>query len=131
MNINDTLTSVGAVVSACGSRTTCVPPPTDTDEDFLVECTPLQLAAVLQVLEDAGYNQDVGEHIDDYDGDDLGELFNSFRKGDTNYIVTWDAGFAERHRRATKLCKYLNLLDKKHRIAVFQVVLYEVICEHE
>lgn len=48
----------------------------------------------------------------------------SWRKGKLNFIVTKNEDFIRKHKLATYVCKSLNLLNKKHRILVFQAILY-------
>ena len=103
-----------------GSRVTCDPPPSDTDEDFLVFD---QDGSAIEHLEAHGFQSEGNPEF--YTGNDNGE-FRSLRRGDTNVIVTPDREFFERFRTATELAKRFNLLEKSDRIALFQAVLYGV-----
>lgn len=116
------LRTLGCVVEPCGSRVTCDPSPTDTDQDYLVQSKrdEASVAAVVDALSEHGFQWEGGEHYQMAMSSD----FMSWRKGDVNFIVTSNPGFADRHRAATSVCKLLNLMDKKHRIALFQAVLY-------
>jgi hypothetical protein len=124
-------------VEPCGSRATCDPAPKDTDADFLVvipqydteldagldftsKKRPDKIADVEMLLTKAGYVWEGSAHYQDMIGND----FLSFRKDNTNLIVTASAVFAKRHRAATAVCKRLNLMQKTDRVAVFQAVLY-------
>tara|TARA_R110000764_G_C10896676_1_gene370937 strand:+ start:393 stop:755 length:363 start_codon:yes stop_codon:yes gene_type:complete len=99
-----------------GSRVTCSPPPTDTDEDFLVFDRWSRQTAKLRKL---GFRT---ESADKYSGK-LSQFF-SYRKGDTNVIVTGSREFYTRFVEATKLATTLNLMDKEDRISLFKYVLY-------
>lgn len=109
-------------VEPCGSRVTCDPAPTDTDQDYLVEVKDDEktIAQVVNRLDSFLFHWEGGEH---YQQAMTGD-FMSWRRGDVNLIVTANAAFAERHRTATALCKRLNLLNKDDRVALFQAVLY-------
>lgn len=67
----------------------------------------------------AEFNKEGGES---YTGQT--NVFNSWRRGDVNLIVTTDPQFARKHRAANKVCKALNLMAKADRVLVFQAVLY-------
>lgn len=109
----------GRLALPVGSRVTCSPPPTDTDEDWLV-LTPRDAA---ESLIDAGFTQDGSPQF--YTGNDNGG-FRSWRRGDLNIVTTQDAVFFDRFQTATALAKRFNLLVKADRIALFQAVLYGV-----
>lgn len=120
----------GCVAEPCGSRTTCRPPPMDTDSDWLVylpgrslaPASKTQIADLDEALHDAGFViEGGGEHYQTMVGSD----FCSYRRGVTNLIVTARADFAERHRLATALCTSLNTMVKGDRIKIFQAILYE------
>ena len=98
-----------------GSRETCDPPPTDTDEDFLVlvNC----VANTFTSLERKRFRQ--------YKGDAYGEsVFSSWRLGDTNAIVTEYEDFAGKFLEASEIAKEENLMRKQDRVDLFQKVLY-------
>lgn len=121
--LTNILVGLGCVVRPCGSRVTCNPAPKDTDADYLVQMERTDTDTVGRVVNElsaAGFKWEGGEHYKDAAASD----FMSWRKDDTNLIVTANAGFANRHRVATALCTRLNLLDKADRIALFQAVLY-------
>ncbi|MCD5994191.1 hypothetical protein KDX38_10820 [Pseudomonas sp. CDFA 602] len=109
-----------------GSRVTCDPAPTNTDQDVLV-LTDLDLfenhlkpRLVEYDFENDG--SDCGD-ISEYLGED--ELtFQSFSHGDLNLIVTFSDQFYRRFLAATSIAKMLNLMSKGQRIALFQAVLY-------
>lgn len=118
----DQLRHLGCIVGKCGSRVTCNPPPTSTDQDYLVEAFN-GLAPVRDYLKACGFEWETGGESYAATADEP-ITFQSWRRGDDNLIVTDDHVFAMRHRAATSVCKRLNLLDKADRIAVFRAVLY-------
>lgn len=98
-----------------GSRVTCSPPPTDTDEDWL--CYVKDIDVFIEMAIKMGY--DTGEsHYGEI------EHFVSVRKGDINLIITQDMSFFNKFIWASNLAKRFNLLNKEDRIALFQGVLY-------
>jgi len=123
------LAAHGCVMEPCGSRTTCDPPPMDTDSDWLVflpgrslaQATERQIADLDTALHDADFQLEGGEHYQRMVAGD----FCSYRRGVLNLIVTARADFAERHRLATALCTSLNTMHKGDRIKIFQAILYE------
>lgn len=104
---------------AVGSRYTCNPPPLDTDEDYLVLVSGDPYAELMQ----AGFDQDGSPEF--YTGNDAGG-FRSWRKGNLNVITTESHEFYGKFMKATHLAKRFNLLEKRDRIALFQVILYDV-----
>ena len=115
------LHNAGCVIERCGSRVTCDPAPTDTDQDWLVVVpnNSADISSAVENLSMSGFQWEGGEHYQSAAGN-----FMSWRKADVNLIVTANTDFAEKHRAATHICKRLNLLNKPDRIAVFQAVLY-------
>ena len=111
-------------VEPVGSRVTCNPPPTDTDEDFLVCCFN---GSADSHLKEQGFKQEGSPQF--YTGNDDGQ-FKSFRRGETNVIVTPFLEFFEKFRAATHIAKRLNIMAKSDRIALFQAVLYGVKVEN-
>lgn len=116
------LREIGCEVELTGSRAICDPPPTDTDQDWLVltMASEADVRLVVNKLGEAGFHWEGSQHYQQVAASD----FMSWRKGDLNLIVTANLTFAERHRAATSVCKRLNLLAKDDRVAVFQAVLY-------
>lgn len=109
-----------------GSRVICNPPPTDTDEDFVVLCKPSVCAFdILEHLEGLGYTTSSGkdEYADMGDFDNH-EGFMSFKKGEINYILTQSVEMYEGFMLATVEATEKNLLDKGERIKVFRKHLY-------
>ena len=102
-----------------GSRVTCDPAPTDTDEDWLV----LVREVPVEKLQEAGFSQEGTPEF--YTGNDAGG-FRSWRKGEINLITTQSDEFFRLFLTATYLAKRFNLLRKQDRIALFQAILYGV-----
>ena len=99
-----------------GSRVTCVPAPTDTDEDVLLLTDDLNML-IADCIE-VGFTRD-GDHTASYPTG-----FVSLRNGTMNFIVTDDEEFFKKFMLATHVCKSLNLQAKLNRICVFQAILY-------
>ena len=118
-DIRDALPGVLIGLKAVGSRVTCVPAPTNTDEDWLV----LVLKDPENELTVAGFVMEGNPEF--YTGNDNGG-FRSWRKGEINLIVTQDSFFYSLFETATELARRFNLQDKSDRIALFQAVLYQV-----
>jgi hypothetical protein len=100
----------------CGSRVTCNPPVTGTDQDVLVRINRIYLGDVAKALYGDGWNLGGSGQADDD--------FESWTKGDINLILVWDLDFYARHACATALCRGLNLLAKGDRCVVFRAMLY-------
>lgn len=109
-----------------GSRVTCDPAPTDTDQDVLVLTDLTMWRAHLEpLLVDGGFEKggsDCGDSAGYMSGCPLS--FQSFTLGELNLIVTFDAEFYRRFLAATGVCKHLNLMPKSDRVMLFQAVLY-------
>lgn len=110
-----------------GSRVTCDPAPTDTDQDVLVLTNDELWAEHLGVgLAASGFEKggsDCGNQAD-YMANPTPMSFQSFTLDDLNLIVTFDPEFYRRFMAATGVSKQLNLLDKQDRVTLFQAVLY-------
>lgn len=126
-----------AVIKAmlCGSRVTCVPAPTDTDQDVIV---------LVRDINDTAKDSKHPKHYKEYvksievplmsagyvcggsgEGDDE---FESWTKGEVNLILTADPNFYARFVAATTVARRLNILDKEDRKALFRSVLYSEPC---
>jgi len=113
----------GAIVVPVGSRVTCNPPPTDTDEDYLVLTKDKE--AAVKALQVMGFEYSTDpEKIAEYNrlGETSGYSFVSLFFGDINYIVTDSVFFFERFLTATHVCKTLNLLKKEERVMVHEAI---------
>jgi hypothetical protein len=99
-----------------GSRVTCTPAPTDTDEDVLLLTDDLN--TLIGDCIEVGFDRD-GDHKASYPTE-----FVSLRSGTINFIVTDNEEFFEKFMLATHVCKSLNVLNKSDRITVFQAILY-------
>lgn len=114
-----------------GSRVTCNPAPTDTDEDYLCMLAP-ELHDQCDVsfdakMIDAGWRLGGSKPTDETAIPD-DQVFWSYTKGDVNLIVTKSPVFFSRFLAATSVSKRLNLMRKADRIALFQAVLYGNAC---
>lgn len=110
-------------VTPVGSRVTCSPPPLDTDRDWLVLIDGADENKLMEYLSAAQW--EIGGSLPDGENNTPPECrFISFTKGVENVIVTSSEEFHRRFIAATSVAKTLNLLDKAHRIALFQAVLY-------
>lgn len=109
-------------IVAVGSRVTCNPPPTDTDEDYLVL---VGEDFTYETLFDAGFEIGGSEIVDPCEG--YFDFFQSFKKEDSNvnYIITSEAKFFEDFVFASNIAKKLNLSEKQQRVNLFQIVLYD------
>lgn len=109
-----------------GSRVTCDPAPTDTDQDVLVLTNDQLWAEQLGIgLAASGFEKDgsdCGNQVDYLAGTKMS--FQSFKLDDLNLIVTFDPEFYRRFQAATGVAKQFNLLSKDDRITLFQAVLY-------
>ena len=111
-------------VTPVGSQITCNPKPVGTDIDYLI-LTDKSIA--IPHLKKEGF---IEEGLPDfYTGNDNGG-FVSMRKGLTNVILTSDIEFYNKFLQATELAKKFNLIHKKDRISLFQVILYDVKVEN-
>jgi len=99
-----------------GSRVTCSPAPTDTDEDVLLLTDDLN--TLIGDCIEVGFTRD-GDTKTSYP---VG--FVSLRNGTMNFIVTDNEEFYKKFMLATHVCKFLNLKSKVDRICVFQAILY-------
>ena len=99
-----------------GSRITCNPAPTDTDEDVLLLTDDLE--TLIGDCIEVGFTRD-GDTKASYP-----EGFVSLRNGSMNFIITDDEEFYKKFMLATHVCKSLNLMEKNNRITVFQAILY-------
>lgn len=117
--VRDTMRHRVSRMQRVGSRVTCSPAPTDTDEDWLV----LMRGNPSEDLAALGFTKDKGPKF--YTGSDAGG-FRSWRKGELNLITTEEPRFYDLFVTATALAKRYNLLAKGDRIALFQAVLYGV-----
>lgn len=118
-------TMEGVLIEPCGSQYTCNPkPPLDySDVDFLVYCPDVDYALGFEkLLAKQGYKLSEMENYDD-----VKLWFLSWKKHVDgtiyNYIVTTKKPWYHAFIRARNLCKELNLMDKKQRIAVHEAFL--------
>lgn len=116
-------------ITAVGSRVTCNPPPTDTDQDWLVLVDDKDFDKFAKDLIAQGWQ--VGGSLISNDANYLppNQRFNSFTLGVDNVIATASQEFHDRFLSASATAKHLNLLNKEDRIALFQSVLYAAVCD--
>lgn len=119
-------------IEPVGSRVTCSPAPTDTDQDFLVLCK--NESCFYDLIENLRYVHDYelcgdGDYFVPADEGFQEDYFQSFRKGDLNYILTWHQEFFNDFMKATSIAKEYNLLHKHERVSLFQWVLYDNFCD--
>jgi hypothetical protein len=108
----------------CGSRVTCSPAPTGTDEDFVILALEGNFSRLRDRLENDGWELGGSKIPDEANTIDPQDRFASWKLDDVNLIVTASPSFFDRFMAATSVCKKLNLLSKDDRIMVFQAVLY-------
>lgn len=108
-------------IVAVGSRVTCNPPPTDTDEDYLVL---VDEDFEYETLIDHGWDLGGSEILDASEMDETN--FQSFKNSDSsvNYIITDNEDFFDQFIYASNVSKKLNLLEKRQRVDLFQIILY-------
>jgi hypothetical protein len=108
----------------CGSRITCNPAPTDTDRDFLVQVPAEHWMAFSNTLCADGWMCGGSEIPDDANNTPVEDRFQSYTYGENNIIATISPAFYDRFVLATVVSTRLNLMDKSHRIVLFQALLY-------
>lgn len=104
-------------IEPVGSRVTCSPPPTDTDQDWLCLLYPtMDMGDFCMVLSD-----------NEWDGDDsyTGSLWESFKNGENNLLITKEVSYFNAFMAATAEAKRLNLMLKEDRIALFKKMMPE------
>jgi hypothetical protein len=104
---------------ACGSRVTCDPAPTDTDEDWLLTVASTLLAVeVGKWLVSYGWVKEgtTARYSNDKD-------FISYRAGELNFIVTSNPEFSKNFKLATGVCKQMNILEKEDRRNIFEAIM--------
>lgn len=110
-------------IEPVGSRVTCNPAPTDTDQDYLVLVKGSKLYKLFEILKIRDYTCG-GSCPNNFEDSDGG--FQSFKNksGDINYIITTSKVFFKRFMAASSVAKRFNLLKKDDRITLFDAVLY-------
>jgi len=106
------------VMVPVGSRRTCNPPPTDTDDDYLVLCNDAKQA--VRSLKELGFEppENIAEYIALHDCS-----FTSLRFGELNFIVTDDVQWFDKFLTASYFAKKYNVMDKAERIELFDCVM--------
>lgn len=106
------------VMVPVGSRRTCNPPPTDTDDDYLILCEDRNQTA--KSLKELGFEppENIEEYIALHNCN-----FISLRFGELNFIVTDDVQWFDKFLTASYFAKKYNVTDKKDRIELFDSVM--------
>jgi len=107
-----------------GSRVTCDPPVTDTDNDILCLVDSSELKRFLLIAAVDGFELAGSVPASELDVSIEKSRFVSLKLGDINLIVTADQEFAKRFMVATWIAKQLNLRVKADRVDLFQFILY-------
>ena len=111
-------------ITHVGSRVTCNPAPTDTDDDWLILIdNHNRMPEIDEKLKEAGFEIG-GSAFRSAGCRNEHDFFWSYTKGELNLIIVGTVDFYIKFMDATKLCAKFNLLNKKDRIALFQYVLY-------
>jgi hypothetical protein len=103
-------------VTPVGSRVTCSPRPMATDIDYLV---------LGNVRKSKKHLIAAGFHPEYRSKYNYNSIFYSLRYGNVNVIVTSSKRFQRKFLLATSIAKELNLLEKYHRVTLFQAILYD------
>lgn len=123
------LRKLGCEVTQAGSRVTCSVFSENSDFDWLVSTNPEGFGRssdaitsdVVTYLTSQGFEWEGSKkHYQNVAGDG----FMSWRKDDINFIISSSQNFIRQHKIATALCKKIDVLNKQHRIAIFQAILY-------
>ena len=117
-SIIDQLSDGDYVMVPVGSRRTCNPPPTDTDDDYLVLCGDRNQTA--RSLRELGFEppEDIEEYVALHDCN-----FISLRFGELNFIVTDDMLWFDKFLTASYFAKKYNVTNKEDRIELFSTVM--------
>lgn len=101
-----------------GSRATCNPAPTDTDNDVAVYVPGAMYDKIVDDLRRAGAspcgNQDYGS---------AEEGLEAWRHGEDNYLLMQDFDYYMLFLRCTGLARHFNLMNKEDRYLLFSTVL--------
>ena len=110
-------------ITPVGSRVTCNPAPTNTDDDYLVF---VDASNLQEFLNECVFhsNYDFGGSFHGKDHKAANSVFYSLKSGEINLIVTDKEWFNRRFLAASSLAKHFNLLEKSDRVRLFQAVLY-------
>lgn len=122
--ISETLDALCRASVQVGSRVTCNPPPTDTDDDRL--CLVDDVVQFVEAAQAEGFTQGGSGHVVDEPLSFVSLKRDSDRM---NLIVTTCATFYDAFVLATGLARRFNLMDKSDRIALFQAVIYGNVAE--
>lgn len=106
-----------------GSRETCNPPPTDTDQDVLILTEGRRYHMLREELSANNWDRQFGDGYEN-----LPSSFVSYKQKHedgtlVNLILTSDISWFEKFMQAHFSCKEKNLLNKKDRIVEFKKFL--------
>lgn len=119
MEVLETVSNMPVIM--VGSRATCVPAPTDTDEDWIALIPKSFFDETVQLLLNEGCKvEGAPEAYTDMPN------FLSLRCNEKNFILASDEEFFYKFLAASFIAKSQNLLVKQERIDLFQRVLYGV-----
>jgi hypothetical protein len=129
--LTESLRLLCIVLHEVGSRVTCDPPVTDTDDDWL--CLTNDWREFINVAVRDGFVVGGSVPADELERRKETTEFTSLRRDSdkVNLIVTDSPEFFKRFMAATSVAKRLNLQVKEDRIALFQAVLYGNRCDRE
>lgn len=108
--------------AAVGSRITVRPPPTDTDEDFLVLLHPGTMSEFSQSVTGNGWV--LGGSMFNEERQNPDHLFRCFKRNDVDLLCTESKKFFDGFLVATYLAQRLNVTDKGDRKALFEAVQF-------
>ena len=105
-SIIDQLSDGDYVMVPVGSRRTCNPPPTDTDDDYLILCEDRN--QTVKSLKELGFEppEDIEEYVALHDCN-----FTSLRFGELNFIVTEDMLWFDKFLTASYFAKKYNVTN--------------------
>lgn len=105
-------------IKPVGSRVTCSQYSDEADYDHLVLCEKLDHAVTIFQREGFATNSSLEiKYV-------RMPEFVSMRRGMLNLLITEEQQFFDKFMLATHVAKTLDILDKQHRICLFQAILY-------
>lgn len=107
-----------ARIHPAGSRYVCNPPSMFTDVDFLVYTE----NGVDDVLIARGYVKTEFKEYANMFSSDGKNVFQPWRKGKINLVVTSSIQYAESFHTAAAICKTNNVLDKLDRVIIHEII---------
>ncbi len=119
-----------------GSRVICNPPPTNTDDDYLLLLDIRSVSTLERELQRNNFTlggsfkfhklNPLVEFPDLYcTGNNKSSIFHSWKNDDLNLILTCSLEYYTNFAKATLLAKEMNLTDKEKRIQLFELICYD------